>query len=472
MKYQLEHLLDGCLSQLNEGADLEEVLAQYPAHADELRPALAASALMREIAPPPRRRLEHKAELMATVARRRRLVESVEGVVVEIKAGVPVEELLARLPVELHPAVLAAYRMQSTPTPMPTQESIAEGKQRLMALVAERRIELGLDAAPKRDLAGGLLRGLLPSPTWGRRLVTGALAAALMVSVGLAGLLQVGTAAASSLPGDNLYHVKRLGEQAQVLFAFDPDLKTTLRARFDERRLLELHALARDGRALPEDLLQGFLDQRAATPEDLARLSQDQRELLRSLLEMAGVDVADDLDPSVREALLPQTQPKSAPEPQTERGSNNSVSLDWVPSSQPRPLPEGEADEEPILEETPIRAPIADAPPAVDETGDKQGASEPDPVTEPEGPVSSEQGDPPPVVQREPDEDEPSEQPDEPAAQQPPASGQPAVGEPGPAEPGAGAEPPPVVVPDPEIGEPGGDPPPIVGPPPLEQPAP
>ncbi len=462
VRFQLEHLLDKCLSQLNEGADLEEVLAGFPAHADELRPALAASAWMREIAPPPRRRLENKAELMATVARRRREVETVEGVVVEVRAGVPLDDLLTRLPVALHPAILAAHRMETTPTPMPAAETFAQGKARLMALATERRAALRAETR-SNVTARGVLGGLVPRPTWGRRLATGAMAAALSLAVGLAGVAQVGTAAASSLPGDSLYSMKRFGEDAQMLFAFDPDLKTTLRARFDARRLLEMRALLDNGRTVPEDLMREFLDQGAASVDEIARLSHDQRAMLAAALE-ADEDASRRLDPAVRDVLLPSVPEDIVPD----MPAKLPIPLDWSPSSAPRPLPVEESPGPVVeLDIEPVRSPISEAP----TPGAPAEVSVPEPAPEPGNAPP-----PPPVVQREVD-DEPSPEPSTASAPGPAVGGgEPAVGAPSPGEPtqpgaGGGDQPPPVVAPDPGGAEgPGSQPPPIVGPPPMEDP--
>ena len=108
MKYPLEHLIDRCIAQLNNGMDLEVVLEQVSDDADELRPILAAVAWVRLEIPAPAvtRRLAGKQAIMAAAAHCRRTMESTQGLLNEIKAGVPIAELLARATPEQRPVVL------------------------------------------------------------------------------------------------------------------------------------------------------------------------------------------------------------------------------------------------------------------------------------------------------------------------------------------------------------------------------
>lgn len=359
MKSRPEHLLDRCLHQLNEGSDVEEVLAAYPELADELRPALAASEWMRAFAPPPRRRLEQKGRFVAAVAERRRLVERVDGLVVEIKAGVAPEEIGARLDASLQPIVVAAHRMHAAEVPMPAPERVAEGRARLVAMAADRRrAARPARMAAMRSVPRGVLQGLLPRPTVARRLLSSAAALSLAAILAFAGVLRVESVAASSLPGEAFYGVKRLGENARLLFAFDPARRASLEAVFARRRMNELVQLDAAGRSVPADLVEDWLAAGAADGA-LADLTRDQRAALsrvlkamaadaeaRALLERSGVGAA------VIDALV-------APEPDAAPPAErlDPVGLHRGPSLRPQPLPD-----EPDRAEPPTRQPNPVAP--------------------------------------------------------------------------------------------------------------
>jgi len=356
-------LLDKCLQQLDDGGDVEEVLATYPELADELRPALAASEWMRAFAPPPRRRLEQKQRFVAAVAERRRLVERVDGLVVEIKAGVPAAELSERLDASLRPVVAAAHRMHATDLPLPAAEAVEAGRQRLMAMAAERRRAHQPARAAAVGVRRGLLQGLLPRPSLARRVLTSAAAATLAATLALAGVVRVHSVAASSLPGEAFYGVKRLGENARMLFAFDPSRRADLEALFAQRRAQELVRLEAEGREVPIDFVEEWLTGHSASAAALADLTRDQRDALsralravaddgdaRARLEGSGVDT------EVLDALL-------APEPAPAPAADEPIGLHRGPSPRPQPMPEDDAAPAPV----PARDPAPEAPPVVAE---------------------------------------------------------------------------------------------------------
>jgi hypothetical protein len=299
VKYPFEQVLDTCLTQLHNGADLETVLSAHPEYADDLRPLLATLAWAHAEVPPPVRRDERKADFVASVAERRRLVESVDGYVVELKAGVPFDELVARAPAGLRPALFAARTMHETAPPRPSPEAFRAGKERLMALAAERqaarRAELarGSRLAAVRGLGQGLVAGLRPAPSARRRVWSGAAGAVLAVLVAAVGLAGVGTAAAESLPGEAFYQVKRLGESAQLLFAFDPRARADLNLRFSARRLDEIKGLADNGHQVPLALVEDWLRGQTNAWTDIQRLPLDQRQLLAEMFLASSGDGAD-----------------------------------------------------------------------------------------------------------------------------------------------------------------------------------
>lgn len=271
MKSLPEHLLDACLAQLNNGVDLEAILAEHPDEADLLRPSLVAAMAVKLDMPPPARRLEGKARLMQSVAERRRTVEATQGYINEIKAGIPIEEVLGRADAGMRELLLAAWRMHSTPAPLPDPERIATGKAQLIQMAERRQAERrrAARAEGRRAVLAGLRAGLAPRPGLLRRAWSGAMAATMAMAMLTAGLMGVGRAAADSLPGDTFYQVKRLGESARMLFAWDPGRRADLEAGLRARREAEIDRLLREGRPLSAGMLQAWFDGR---PDALAQI--------------------------------------------------------------------------------------------------------------------------------------------------------------------------------------------------------
>lgn len=299
MKYLPEHLVDACLAELNDGADLESVLAMHPDEADALRPILAAAAWVRVDIPVPTRRLMGKQVFMTAVAQRRREVEQTQGYVNELKAGEPIEAILRRADPAIQPLVVAAWRMHMTPAPRPDAEKLADGKARLMALAERKRAERRASQSVTWRLragASGLLMGLAPRPSMMRRAWSGAAASAAAVIVLAAGVAGVTTAAADSLPGDRFYEAKRLGESARLLFAFDPASRAELDAELAAVRLEEITRLLDVGRPISAPMLRAWLDGRVDAVGEIERLPEGaQRQLsdaVSALIE-EGVAVAD-----------------------------------------------------------------------------------------------------------------------------------------------------------------------------------
>jgi hypothetical protein len=302
VRYPPEHVFDACMTQLNMGKDLETVLSSVPEHADELRPMLAAVAWMKMEIPAPTsdRRRAGKQDFMATVAKLRREVESTQGLINEIKAGVALDEVLLHAMPEQTPLVVAAWRMYATPAPAPDAKRIAAGKAQLMAMVAVKRSERERLLAASMStsthlragvagLARGMTRGLSPRPSFLRRAVTGVAGtaiAAIVLAVGSAG---VGTAAADSLPGETFYGMKRLGESARMLFAFDPARRAELDTVFNRARLDEMIVLAENGRHVPADVLGEWAGEQCNAYAAIRRLPLEAQEALGdALLEAFG----------------------------------------------------------------------------------------------------------------------------------------------------------------------------------------
>jgi hypothetical protein len=310
VRYPLEQALDACLNQLKNGEDLEQVLARHPACADELRPLLVAAAWARLEVPPPQQRDANKVALLAKVVDRRRQVEAVDGYVAALKAGQTPDEVMAGAPVHAHESIRAAWHMHVTQPPAPDPARVAEGKRRIMAMAAgrraaRRRAERVARLGAWRDTLANLADGLLASPFATRRAWSGALAPVVAMLFLLVGMAGVGTAAASSQPGEAIYHVKRLGESAQLLFAFDPHRRADLNLAFTERRLTEIRGLAAEGRDVPLGLVEDWLRGQADAWAAIESLPPAERQLMAELL-LTRAGAGADLEQDVRNAVADQ----------------------------------------------------------------------------------------------------------------------------------------------------------------------
>lgn len=456
MKYRLEHELDECLARLNGGEELEFVLAGFPDHADELRPLLAASEWMRDLVPPPTGKRERKAELLEAVAARRRLVEAAEGVVVEIKAGVPEDALLERCPKALHPVILAARTLRDAEPPWPAIDRRQAGKRRLMSMVERRRRERMAARRLSTQLGHRLGEGLFagvggrgPNDIV-RRARTALVPLSLAAAVALAGTAGVAPAAASSLPGEPLYRVKLLGEHAELLMTFDPERRVNLRALHAQRRLDEMARLRAAGAEIPESVFENWLNGQSGLPNALVGLSSDQRQMLADVIERLGHRT--DAEAVVAELqAIRDAEAKAKAETDAVSAPSTPAGYDWVTRPIARPLPEepnppadDTAQPRPVTPAQPPAAPIAE-PPADGLPGAVQVGAPSDDQT---GPAPGAEG---------------------PAAGGAPGAGGGAGSNP---DPGAGSEPPGGIAPPSAGGEPTEPPPPFVQPPPAAEPPP
>ncbi len=282
--------LDSCLRRILSGEELEAVLPSDPAAAERLRPVLQALVAGLNDVPPSRRRASDKAAFLAAVAARREAVQATDRYVRLIKRGLPLERLLARVPDGARPVILAAHGMYSLAPPPPLHRTAA--KRQLMAAVARRRLNRRRPVlAPEVPVArlGQAVRWVAdvfwaPRPAWAR--VAATLAAVVVTTGGLAG---IGTAAAGSVPGQPFYGLKRLGETAQLAFAFDPLQRADLSERFHERRLSEMVALAGQEGALSARQLADWLRGDPHASERVLGLPmEDQRRLARAVLQAIG----------------------------------------------------------------------------------------------------------------------------------------------------------------------------------------
>jgi hypothetical protein len=164
----LYDILETCLQEIENGAEIEAVLLRYPEYADELRPILEAS--------------------------------------------------------------LGAKKMSA---PSPSADVVRKNRAKVLQRAAEMR-----EAKVKPVVRVNWIVSL-------RRLAS---TLVILILVFVSGTSLVG-AASTSLPGDNLYPVKRSWENLQLLFTFNARLRTALEVEHENERIEELRELFADGRS-------------------------------------------------------------------------------------------------------------------------------------------------------------------------------------------------------------------------------
>ena len=177
------------------------------------------------------------------------LYEALESCLHDIENGADVEAVLLRysdIAAELRPIVQASVNAKSLAAPNPSVDVMQRNRARLLQRASEMRASKA---------------GSLPRFPWlrGRNETSGVvqlrrLAVTLIV---LAALFASGTglvrAASTTLPGDNLYPVKRTLEDVTLLFTFDLQQRESLAVEHENERLEECYELIAEGRSARVD---------------------------------------------------------------------------------------------------------------------------------------------------------------------------------------------------------------------------
>jgi len=205
----------------------------------------------------------------------------------------------------------------------------------------------------RKELRGRLMSEaavvLAPRPRWFSfpAILRPALAAAAIFVLVVAGATN---AAASSLPGDPLYAVKRTGEDVQLALTFDEVARMQLLARFADRRLEELAEIAKQRPTSAPTATQEYADavERFANALDEVRNadSEDKRNAAQALAEAARakhkavLDAVKDQLPEVDQddvqRVIDREQERTSPDENRGRGAEGG-SGGRRPS--PRPTP-------------------------------------------------------------------------------------------------------------------------------------
>ena len=155
----------------------------------------------------------------------KRIIEALEYSLQAIEDGASVESVLARFPDlarELGPILRTAQQARARGIPEPSAQAIRREKQKLLQRAAQMR-------APKRG--------------WfvvhAQRLAFSLALASIFLLSGT-GLVR---ASSSTLPGDELYPVKRSWEDVRLLFVTTPQHREALESEYEQERLDEVAEL-------------------------------------------------------------------------------------------------------------------------------------------------------------------------------------------------------------------------------------
>lgn len=218
----------------------------------------------------------------------------------EIENGAEMDAVLMRYPDladELRPILDASIKAHQLTPPAPSREMIQRNRVKILQHAAELR-ELNFKPRPSIHWFAPL-----------RQVVT-ALATLLIVLA--TGTNLVG-ASAASLPGENLYPVKRAWEKMQVALAFDPDARQALEIRHENERLEELHGLFKRGQET-EVTFSGLISRQQPTEWLVAGIPvvisadtnlPDQPVAVEAGVRVTGVTRPDGTVEAVRIELLP-----------------------------------------------------------------------------------------------------------------------------------------------------------------------
>ena len=150
-----------------------------------------------------------------------------------IQDGASLEAVLARYPEiarELRPLLEAAQKARQLSGPMPSEATISRTRALLLQRAGQMRKPARISVIPLfQRLAFSLV-----------------LASVLLLSG--TGLVK---ASSSTLPGDNLYPVKRTWEDVRLMLVFAPGHRDVLESEYEQERLDEVSQVLHEGRLVP-----------------------------------------------------------------------------------------------------------------------------------------------------------------------------------------------------------------------------
>lgn len=179
------------------------------------------------------------------------LYDTLETCLEQIENGAEIESVLQNYPDladELRPILEASLGAKKLSAPEPSADVVRKNRAKILRRAAELRESKVMPAVR--------LNWLVPL----RRLVS---TLAILVLVFASGTSLVG-AASTSLPGENLYPVKRSWESLQLLFTFNAKFREALEVEHENERIEELRELLADGRSA-EVTFSGLVTRQTAT---------------------------------------------------------------------------------------------------------------------------------------------------------------------------------------------------------------
>lgn len=180
--------------------------------------------------------------------------EILETCLKELENGADVETVLSRRPEladELRPMLEAAVKARALAVPPPSEAVIRRSRARVLQHAAELRERKAIPIIPpvRRNWSASLRRALVT------------LATLALLFAGGNGLVR---ASSTTLPGDNLYPVKRTWEELAHFFVFDPQRREALEIEHANERLEELAELLARGRTAKVDF-SGYVTRQSGT---------------------------------------------------------------------------------------------------------------------------------------------------------------------------------------------------------------